>query len=112
MDGLKQASIVFFLLLVPLNTAMAGNWDHCPPIPPAPIPETNEEDTETSVSADEALRIGQDTYLFRGQVHLHAQDQSLITDEANYNEGTGDLLASGNIYYRKKVLELQGSKLQ
>jgi len=89
---------------------MATSWDHCPPIPPSPIPVPDEEDTETSISANEAQRIGQETYLFKGQVHLHAQDQSLITDEANYNEGTGDLLANGNIYYRKKVLELQGSR--
>jgi len=104
--------IIIFLLSAPINSVLATDWQHCPPLPPSPIPMPSDEDTKTTISAAEAQRIGQNTYLFKGQVYLHAQHQSLLTDEANYNEGTGDLVAKGNIYYRKSALELQGSDAQ
>lgn len=109
MGRYKLTYIIILLQLAPINTALATNWQHCPPLPPYPIPMQSEEDTKTSISATEAQRTGQNSYLFKGKVLLHAQEQSLLTDEANYNESTGDLVASGNIYYRKRTLEFQGS---
>jgi LPS-assembly protein len=88
---------------------LANDWPHCPPVPPTPFLTQAEVDSQTSISAAEAQRIGQNTYLFKGQVQLHDKEQSLLTDEARYDEGMHELVASGNIHYRKGALELHGN---
>ena len=101
--------MVVLALLTQAPVAFASEWEHCPPLPPSPLLALSESDSKTSISADEAQRIGQNTYLFKGQVQLHAPEQSLLTDEARYDEDTGDLIAKGNIHFLKGALELHGN---
>jgi len=100
------------ILLLLFQEAPAANWEYCAPLPSSPLLNLSTGNTETSISANEAQRIGQNTYLFKGQVQLHDMQQSLLTNEASYDEQSGELLAHGNFQYRKGSLELYGNNAQ
>ena len=109
---MKFSHIAILLLTVPLHiaTSQAADWLHCPPWPSISIvDESTPNSTGTIVSADEASRISDDTYFFKGSVKLIDNQQLLQSDEANYNQHTGELLASGSIQYQKDDMTLFGN---
>ena len=108
MPLIKSTRLALLALLIQAPTAQAIDWQHCPQLPSSPLLELGSDDSQTSISASEAQRIGQNSYLFKGEVQLHDKEQALLTDEAHYDENTGELITSGNIHYRKGALELHG----
>ena len=108
MPPIKSFKLLSLLLLVQATTAQAIDWQHCPPLPPSPLLELDTPASQTSISAAEAQRVGKSSYLFKGQVQLHDSEQTLLTDEAQYDENTGELITNGRIHYRKEALELHG----
>jgi lipopolysaccharide assembly outer membrane protein LptD (OstA) len=95
-------SLFILALSYPMSAAFALDWQHCPTWSSFPALPPVSDSEKTNISADEATKISDYSYHFKGGVQLHDVSQTLLADEANYNQKTGDLEASGNISYKKK----------
>ena len=110
----RIGSIILLVLTVayPMSAAYALDWQHCPAWSTFPeLPQAGESD-KTNISANEATKISDSTYQFKGEVLLHDTKQTLFADEAKYNQRTGDFWAAGNIGYKKGTMELYGNEAQ
>lgn len=107
-----RITLLALTLAYPMSVTYAQDWQHCPTWSSFPeLPQTTASD-KTNISADEATKINDSTYQFNGGVQLHDTRQTLLADEARYNQQTGDFWASGNISYKKDAMELYGNKAQ
>ena len=112
MVRIGSISLLVLTLAYPLSATYALDWQHCPAWSAFPqLPQANESD-KTNISADEATKINDSTYQFKGKVQLHDSKQTLLADEAKYNQRTGDFWATGNISYQQNAMELYGNEAQ
>lgn len=110
MVRIGSISLLVLTLAYPLSATYALDWQHCPASTAFPeIPQTGASG-KTNISADEATKISDSIYQFSGKVQLRDSEQTLLANEAKYNQRTGELWASGNISYKKDAMELYGNE--
>ena len=64
------------------------------------------------IQADYAELLNQDSALFRGDVAIKRADQFLTADQVDYKNKSGDVMASGDIFYQEKGFALYSHQAQ
>lgn len=90
------------------NAASAGpGIQHCSNI----VPDLGlSQPSEATVITADQVRKSDHHYHLDGHVQIEQAEQSVTADTATFNEGSGDLVAEGNIRYLRSSLLLEGSR--